>query len=93
MVFENSLPKAYFGQNIRDSPNGSFTADSRSLQTATLNTSKRVDFISLPGRAIYSYFSVVKFFLEPIVVLLEDQRSKASCERHSQATFLFLGLA
>ena len=37
MIFENSLPKANFGQNIRDSPNGSLTADSRSLQTATLN--------------------------------------------------------
>ena len=36
MIFENSLPKANFGQNIRDSPNGSLTADSRSLQTATL---------------------------------------------------------
>ena len=35
MVFENSVPKANFGQNIRDSPNGSLTADSRSLQTAT----------------------------------------------------------
>ena len=37
MIFENSLPKANVGQNIRDSPNGSLTADSRSLQTATLN--------------------------------------------------------
>ena len=36
MIFENSLSKANFGQNIRDSPNGSLTADSRSLQTATL---------------------------------------------------------
>ena len=36
MIFENSLPKANFGQNIRDSPNESLTADSRSLQTATL---------------------------------------------------------
>ena len=40
MVFENSVPKANFGQNIRrDSPNGSLTADSRSLQTATLKHS------------------------------------------------------
>ena len=39
MIFENSLPKANFGQNIRDSPNGSLTADSRSLQTATLKLS------------------------------------------------------
>ena len=41
MIFENSLPKANFGQNIRDSPNGSLTADSQSLQTATL---KRTQF-------------------------------------------------
>ena len=36
MIFENSLPKAYFGQNISDSTNGSLTADSGSLQTTTL---------------------------------------------------------
>ena len=32
----HSLPKANFGQNIRDSSNGSLTADSRSLRTSTL---------------------------------------------------------
>jgi len=31
MIFENSLPKGIFGQNIRDSPNGSLTADSEIL--------------------------------------------------------------
>ena len=36
MIFENSLPKANLGQNIRDSPNGSLTADSRSLPAATV---------------------------------------------------------
>ena len=66
---------------------------SASFYSRIFNASKRFDFISLPGRAIYSDFSVVKFFLKPVAVLLEDQRSKASCERHSQATFLFLGLA
>ena len=45
MIFENSLPKANFGQNIRDSPNGSLTADSRSLQTATLNPVNRGKFL------------------------------------------------
>ena len=35
--FENSLPKGIFGQNIRDLPNGSLTADPRSSQAATLN--------------------------------------------------------
>ena len=45
MIFENSLPKANFGQNIRDSPNGSLTADSRSLHTATLNHVNRGKFL------------------------------------------------
>ena len=44
MIFENSLPKANFGQNIRDSPNGSLTADSRSLQTATLKSCEQPIF-------------------------------------------------
>ena len=35
--FENSLPEGIFGQNIRDLPNGSLTADPRSSQAATLN--------------------------------------------------------
>ena len=47
MIFENSLPKANFGQNIRDSPNGSLTADSRSLQTATLKFGELLSF-SIP---------------------------------------------
>ena len=37
MNFENNLPKGIFGQNIGDSPNGSLTADSRSLPTAIVN--------------------------------------------------------
>ena len=36
MNFENNLPKGIFGQNIRESPNGSLTADSRSLPAAIL---------------------------------------------------------
>ena len=36
MIFENSLPKGIFDKNIRDSPNGSLTTDSRSLQVAIL---------------------------------------------------------
>ena len=35
-IIYHSLPKANFGQNIRDSSNGSLTADSRSLRTSTL---------------------------------------------------------
>lgn len=40
MIFENSLPKGIFGKNIRDSPNGSLTTDSRSLQVAILKIKK-----------------------------------------------------
>ena len=35
-IVYHSLPKANFGQNIRDSSNGSLTADSPSLRTSTL---------------------------------------------------------
>ena len=35
-IIYHSLPKANFGQNIRESSNGSLTADSRSLRTSTL---------------------------------------------------------
>ena len=35
-IVYHSLLKANFGQNIRDSSNGSLTADSRSLRTSTL---------------------------------------------------------
>ena len=45
MIFENSLPKANFGPNIRDSTNGSLTADSRSLQTVTLNVKKVIKLL------------------------------------------------
>ena len=40
IIFENSLPKGIFGKNIRDSPNGSLTTDSRSLQVAILKIKK-----------------------------------------------------
>ena len=39
-IVYHSLPKANFGQNIRDSSNGSLTADSRSLRTSTLKKRK-----------------------------------------------------
>ena len=55
MVFENSVPKANFGQNIRDSPNGSLTADSRSLQTATLKSSTvKLKFKTISQKAMVS---------------------------------------
>ena len=43
--FENSLPKGIFGQNIRDLPNGSLTADPRSSQAASLKVTR----YSFPG--------------------------------------------
>ena len=36
MIFDNSLSEGILGLNIRDSQNGSLTADSQSLQAATL---------------------------------------------------------
>ena len=59
MIFENSVPKANFGQNIRDSPNGSLTADSRSLQTATLN----VGIVSPPTVCFYYPSKCIKYNL------------------------------
>ena len=38
MIFENSSQKGIFGPNMRDSPNWSSTANSRSLQAAAINT-------------------------------------------------------
>ena len=46
MIFENSLPKGTSGQNIRDSPNGSLSADSRSLQAAILKSLSLIFFPS-----------------------------------------------
>ena len=53
MIFENSLPKVNFGQNIRDSPIWSLTADSPSLQTATLKT--------LTSKYKFSYAAPIDF--------------------------------
>ena len=50
MIFENSLPKGTSGQNIRDSPNGSLSADSRSLQAAIL---KSLSLIFFPPKLSY----------------------------------------
>ena len=48
-------------------------------------TSERDDLIHLPCSAIYGYLSVFKLIIKPVVVLLEDQRSEASCKRNIKA--------
>ena len=60
--------------------------------SSSFETSERDVFIPLPCSAIYGYFSVFELIIKPVVVLLEDQRSEASCERLSKATFLFTEL-
>ena len=60
--------------------------------SCSFETSERDVFIPLPCSAIYGYFSVFELIIKPVVVLLEDQRSEASCERLSKATFLFTEL-
>ena len=53
--------------------------------SSSFETSERDDFIHLPCSAIYGYLSVFKLIIKPVVVLLEDQRSEASCERNIKA--------
>ena len=66
MIFENSLPKANFKQNIRDSPNGSLTADSRSLQTASLKHFTRRNLVP----------EIFELFLVQNVFPVNDMMSK-----------------
>ena len=61
--------------------------------SSTFDTSSRDVFIPLPCFAIYGYFSVFELVIKPIAVLLEDQRSKASCKSNIKATFLSIELA
>ena len=48
-----------------------------------------VFFVGLPHDA---HFTFIKLIIKPTPVLLEDQRSQASCQRHSQTSFLFIKL-
>ena len=61
--------------------------------SSSFETSERDVFIPLPCSAIYGYFSVFELIIKPVVVLLEDQRSKASCKSNIKATFLSIELA
>ena len=56
------------------------------VYSSSFATSERHDFIHLRCSAIYGYLSVFELIIKPVVVLLEDQRSKASCKRNIKAT-------
>ena len=55
---------------------------------SSFTTSEREVFIHSPRFGIYGYLSVFELIIKPLFVLLEDQRSKASCKRNIKATFL-----
>ena len=46
------------------------------------DTSTRDDFIDIPRQRIYFYFNLFKLVVKPVAILLEDQRSTASCKRN-----------
>ena len=59
---------------------------------SSFTTSEREVFIHSPWFGIYGYFSVFELIIKPLFVLLEDQRSKASCKRNIKATSLSIEL-
>ena len=56
------------------------------------NTSKRDNLANSPCHAIYRNYSLLELIFKPVVVLLEDQRSKASCKSNTKATILSIEL-
>ena len=56
------------------------------------SSSKMDLFIRSPCSSLDSYFSLFELILKPFTVLLEDQRSKASCERNINASLLLIEL-
>ena len=62
------------------------------LHRGGFETSKRHFFIRLPSTAICDYVNVFELIIKPIVVLLEDQRSEASCKRNIKANVPLLEL-
>ena len=60
--------------------------------SSSFATSERDDFIHLPCSAIYGYLSVLELVIKPVTVLLEDQRSEASCKRNIKANVPLLEL-
>ncbi|CAH3167063.1 unnamed protein product [Porites evermanni] len=53
---------------------------------------RKAVYSALWVQTIYCYFGLLKLIIKPVVVLLEDQRSKASGERNNKATLLFTEL-
>ena len=73
------------------------TGNIGSLLSATrynvyFSSSKRDLFIRSPCSSLDSYFSLFELILKPFTVLLEDQRSKASCKRKIKASLLLIEL-
>ena len=58
----------------------------------SVNTSERDNLANLPCQAIYRNCTLLKLNIEPTSLLLENQRSKASCERNIKATILSIEL-
>ena len=58
----------------------------------SVNTLERDNLANLPCQAIYRNCSLLKLNIEPTSLLLEDPRSKASCERNIKATILSIEL-
>ena len=56
------------------------------------NTSKRDNLANSPCHAINRNCSLLELIFKPVVVLLEDQRSEASCKSNIKATVLSIEL-
>ena len=56
------------------------------------DTSERDAFVELPCSELCGYYPLLKLIFKPGAVLLEDQRSAASCERNTKATLLLIEL-
>ena len=60
--------------------------------SACFNAPKRNPYIHVPRWTIYNYLGFLTLVIKPVAVLLEDQRSKASCERNIKRASLFIEL-
>ena len=56
------------------------------------DTSERDAFVELPCSELCGYYPLLKLIFKHGAVLLEDQRSAASCERNTKATLLLIEL-
>ena len=60
--------------------------------SSSISKRRKDVFIGLACLAIYGYFNLSKLVVKPVVILLEDQRGKASCERNIKAIFSLIEL-